>query len=272
MDKVWLAEMTWEEVQEAVTEGRVAVLPVGAVEQHGRHLPVDTDALLVESVIREAAKHFRQMVVCPTLPYGNSTHHLSYPGTISLGLHTFIEAVTEIVLCLGRHGFRKILLLNGHGGNRGPLNVAARLAQDRSPTPLLLALANYYSFGAQAIQAEVRESGQGGMAHACEYETSLYLYFKPELVKMDRAVRRIPISPIPEYIHADLMGDSPIALMVSEREPITAARDYTFSESGVAGDPTLASAEKGRKILERVVADLVGFLTRFYEIDNVEQS
>jgi len=266
MDKTWLSEMTWEDVQEAVASSRIAILPMGATEQHGQHLPVDTDTLLVESVVGEVAKRFKQVVVCPTLPYGNSTHHLPYAGTISLGPHTFIDAVTEIVLCLERHGFRKILLLNGHGGNRGPMSVAARLAQDKSPTPLLLALANYYSFGAKDVADGIRETGVGGMAHACEYETSLYLYFKPELVKMDRAVKRIPVSPIPEYIHSDLLGDSPIGLVVRAREPINSVGEHTFCASGVAGDPTLANAEKGRRILEKVVADLVQFLARFDEI------
>lgn len=266
MNRTLLSEMTWEDVKEAVAEKRIAVLPVGSTEQHGRHLPINTDAFLCESVIHEVARRFDKLVVCPTLPYGNSTHHFPYPGTISLGPHTFIDAVVEIVLSLERHGFRKILLLNGHGGNRAPLSVAARLAQDKTPEPLLIAVANYFNFGAKEVKEEVRETGVGGMAHACEYETSLYLYFKPELVRMEKAVKRIPVSPIPEYIHADLLGDSAVGLVVNERETNEAAWKYTYCDSGVAGDPTVASADKGKKIFERAVAGLTRFLERFYEI------
>lgn len=266
VDKTLLSEMTWEEVKEAVADRRIAVVPVGATEQHGRHLPVDTDTFLCESVIREVARRFEKLVVCPTFPYGNSTHHLSFAGTISLGPHAFIDAVADILLSLGRCGFHKMLLLNGHGGNRAHLSVAARLARDRSSTPLLTAVADYYNFGARSVAREVRETGVGGMAHACEYETSLYLHFNPEKVRMDRAVKRIPVSPIPEYVHADLLGDSAVGLVVSEGEPCEEARAYSYCDSGVAGDPTVASADKGGRIFELVVADLTGFLERFYQI------
>jgi creatinine amidohydrolase len=262
MGKTLLAEMTWPEVQECVAQQRIAVVPVGAVEQHGRHLPVNVDFFHCERVVHEAAKGLDSVVVLPTLTYGVSHHHIEYPGTISLSVTTFISVLCDILASLTKHGFRKVAIINGHGGNTASVSSAVSLFLQQEKQPPLIATANYYSFGASEV-AKLRESSVGGMAHAGEHETSVSLYLQPDLVQFDKAETRIPKSPLPHYVYADLLGNSAVGLSVSFSEPIKAARDYTFCDSGVAGDPLLATAAKGERIFELIVSDLVRFLTEF---------
>lgn len=262
MKKTLLAEMTWPEVKECVEQQKVAIVPVGAVEQHGRHLPVNIDFFHCEKVVHEVASRLDSVVVLPTLTYGISHHHIEYPGTISLSVTTFISVLCDVLASLTKHGFRKVAIINGHGGNSASISSAVSLFLQKEPHPPLIATASYFHFAAARV-ADLRESPVGGMAHAGEHETSLSLYLQPHLVHMDQAVKRIPESPIPEYVWADLVGNSAVGLAVSYNEPIPAAHDYTFCESGVAGDPLLATADKGKQFFDLIVEDMVSFLSKF---------
>ncbi len=265
MGKYLLSEMTWPEVKERIEANCIAVLPVGSLEQHGKHLPLNVDYFLVEKVVHYVAESREDMVVLPTIVYARSAHHLMYTGTISLQLETFINVVNDILVSLAKHGFRKVAIINGHGGNRGALSSAISKFQEVDIKHPLIVLANYYSFGTDKVK-EIRESGVGGMAHAGEYETSLSLYLQPDLVEMDKAVKRVPRSPIPEYIYADLLGDSPISMAVPYDCSSKTVWEYTFCESGVAGDPTVASKEKGEKIFNYVINDMHKFFDKLSEI------
>ena len=257
--------MSWPEVKECVENEYSVVLPVGSLEQHGKHLPLNVDYLLCERVVREAARQSGQILVLPTLVYGRSSHHFPYCGTVSLQLETFVNIINDILFSLYKHGFTRIIIVNGHGGNRGALAAAIGKFMEKDIKHPLIFLANYYSFGVEEVN-KIRESEKGGMAHAGEYETSLSLYLQPRLVEMEKAVKRIPLSPLPEYVYADLMGDSPLSMSVSYGEKEKSIWEYTFCESGVAGDPTVATEDKGRKIFEIVVKYMLAFFEKMKEL------
>jgi len=253
-----LSEMTWEDVKKAVEDNQVIVLPVGSTEQHGQHLPLDTDAFLCLSVAVEAAKRSGHAIVAPPVVFGYSPHHMSFPGTITVNPHTLMNLLVEVTLSLVNHGFKKVLLLNGHGGNRGPVATAASEAQVKSGRKAKIAAASYFDFGIEKVSSS-RDSELGGMCHSCEYETSLELFLRPQLVRKEKIKRCMPPEVIKDYVFYDLLKPSIVDMTLDTGE---------FSpESGVCGDPTVASAEKGRRFFNAVVDDMAEFLKKFYELE-----
>ncbi|MBV8816964.1 MAG: creatininase family protein, partial [Acidobacteriaceae bacterium] len=120
-------EFTWPEIREAVAGQRVAVLPVGTIEQHGPHLPLVTDVMTAAEMSRRAVAEIPdEAVLLPAVQYAFNEHHLDFPGTIAIAPDTFIAYVTDIGRSLAHHGFRKILLVNGHGSNVPFLDIVAR--------------------------------------------------------------------------------------------------------------------------------------------------
>jgi len=161
----------------------VVLLPTGATEQHGPHLPVGTDTMAVECIAREAAQRAGEritVVVAPTLPYGSSHHHLPFGGTMSLSTETYYRAVRELAESLIISGFRRIFILNGHGGNNELIQLVARdLALAH---PAHLAAASYWAIARDAlIRVEAHDYGRFP-GHAGAFETSLVLAMRPELV------------------------------------------------------------------------------------------
>src|SRR5580698_4546513 len=167
-----LQELSWPEVA-AVACSVPVVVPIAAVEQHGRHLPVYTDSMLLGEVVRRAAEPLGDRVVwTPLLWLGNSHHHLDFAGTLSAAPRTYLDVLGDLVDNLVQHGFRRIVLLNGHGGNIVPAQQAVFEARQRyrDRTDLLLLSATYWQFGGRPdglVQSE--------MGHACEWETSMIL-------------------------------------------------------------------------------------------------
>lgn len=242
-------ELTWPEVKRAAEAGRVAVVPIATIEDHGPHLPIDTDLRLCNAVCEEAVSRARdRAVVVPAINHGYSPHHLDFPGAISIGAHTLIDYGVDVCRSLAHHGFRKILIVNGHGSNTPFVDIVARLAVVE--TGVLAAAVNYWAApGVRAVAEALRESDKvGGMNHACEFETSLYLAIAPELVDMSEAVRELSHRPTENYWTDLIAGDGPLVMM----EPWSA-----LSESGVMGDPTKATAEKGRALLDAAAAGIV---------------
>ena len=243
---VWMSDMTYEDVANALKRPNVVLVPCGAIEQHGRHLPMDTDIRIASEFCRAAAESVRDEVavlVVPPLPFGISEHHMAFPGTLSVRPETFIAVLSEITECLVRHGFKRFILVNGHGGNQGALHVVAQKLR------LDAGAQHVYYFNEWLLAAEaferIRESPPGGANHACEYETSLYLEIAPQAVRVDRAVREMP-PPLVDGGVADLFVPGPYSWVQG--------RD--FSVSGVEGDPTLATAEKGRTLFAAAVGKL----------------
>jgi creatinine amidohydrolase len=242
--------LTWPEVSRAVQEDRVPIVPIGTLEDHGPHLPIDTDVTLVTAICRGAAEQLSdQTVLLPPIAHGYSPHHMDFPGTITIGWDTFCRYCTDVATSLVRHGFKRVLLVNGHGSNQNLVEMAARLTMVAEPESLVAAA--FYLSGSDSARtiADARESSRGGMAHACELETSLYLHLDPEAVDMSKAVdeRGYPSS---EHSWID-WTDGPLKLM-----PWWSS----FSESGVQGDATRATAEKGKLLFDAAVEEIVSFV------------
>jgi creatinine amidohydrolase len=242
--------LSWPEVGRAAAEGRVPVVPIGTLEDHGHHLPIDTDVTLVEAICRGACQERSdETVLLPPIVHGYSPHHMDFPGTITIGWDTFCRYCTDVTVSLVRHGFRRVLLVNGHGSNQNLVEMAARLAMVGEPESLVAAC--FYLSGPESAATidDVRDSDRGGMAHACELETSLYLHIAPEAVDMDKAVDERGYR---ETQHAWMdWSDGPLKLM-----PWWSS----FSNSGVQGDATSATPEKGKVLFDAAVAEIAAFV------------
>lgn len=183
MKKVLWQEMRRTEFEEAVKEGAVVVVPVGSLEQHGDHLPVYTDTGCCLAIAKGAAEAVADfpVLVLPPLWSGYSPHHMGYPGTITLKFHTFVEVLTQIAESVHAHGFRKILFLNGHGGNSAVIAaLRTKLATESGITAV-----GYTYWDLPGLGEEMKaacETDKGFIGHAAEIETSLQLYLQPEAV------------------------------------------------------------------------------------------
>jgi creatinine amidohydrolase len=249
-DPLEFGKLTWPEVARAARAGRVPVVPIGTLEDHGHHLPIDTDVKLTEEICRAAVTRLGEgAVLLPPIVHGYSPHHMDFPGTITIGWDTFCRYCTDVAVSLVRHGFRRVLLVNGHGSNQNLVETAARLAMVEEPAALVAAC--FYLSGPRAARAveRIRDSERGGMGHACELETSLYLHLQPDAVDMERSVdeRAYPSS---DNLWMD-WSDGPLKLM-----PWWSS----FSESGVQGDATKASPEKGAALFDAAVEEIAAFV------------
>jgi creatinine amidohydrolase len=240
--------MTWPEVKAAAARPCVAIVPIATLEDHGLHLPIDTDLLLCASVCELAASRAPdRIVLVPAINHGYSPHHMDFPGAVTIGAHTLIEYGLDVCKSLAHHGFERILIVNGHGSNAPFVDVIARLCVVQ--TGALTAAVNYWAApGVREAAESLRESPVGGMNHACEFETSLYLGLRPELVDMTQAVDECSHRPTKNYWTDLIAGDGPLAMMEQWSQ---------LSESGVMGDPTKATAEKGRVLLDAAANGVV---------------
>jgi creatinine amidohydrolase len=235
-------EMTWPEVKAAAARPCVALVPIATLEDHGPHLPIDTDLLLCASVCEMAASLAAdRAVVVPAINHGYSPHHMDFPGALTIGPHTLIDYGLDVCKSLAHHGFGRILIVNGHGSNTPFADIIARLTVVH--TGVLAAAVNYWAApGVATVANALRESEPiGGMNHACEFETSLYLALRPDLVDMSKAVAELSHRPSKNYWTDLITGDGPLAMMEFWSQ---------LSESGVMGDPSKATAEKGRALLD----------------------
>jgi creatinine amidohydrolase len=239
--------LTWEEMNDAIAAQRVVVLPTGSTEQHGPHLPLDVDSFLAESVCLELGRRAPDRVlVLPTVSFGLNRHHIDFPGTIHIEPEVFIAFCLNVTKSVAYHGFQKILIVNGHGSNTPLVDLVAR--KTVLATNSLCAAVNYYSLGVDAFQ-RIRETPV--MAHADEFETSLYLHLAPERVRMERAVAG-----------SDVMGKY---MSSDSTSPHVRFSDYwgRWTKVGVHGDPTAATAEKGKIIWDAVLSRLVELVDEF---------
>ncbi|HEY3184921.1 MAG TPA: creatininase family protein [Gaiellaceae bacterium] len=245
-----LGSLSWQEAAGLDAERTVAVIPVAALEQHGPHLPLDTDTFLVTTVVEAAAQLAGTrgpVLVPPTIFAGSSEHHMAFAGTISLRPETLAAVVRDVCLSLAQHDFRRLLIVNGHGGNRALL--AAAVQSIGAQAPVSIATLDYWTLAAEAV-TDLRESPPGGMAHACEFETSLMLHLRPESVRTELIAHEIPETRF-----------SLERLDLFERAPLTVHwKTHELSSSGVLGAPDLATAEKGRVFFEACVAGLADLI------------
>src|SRR5437588_2890755 len=251
-------KLTWPDVDDAVALGKVCVLPCGAVEQHGPHLPLDVDIVCPQGIAYGAGREVAdKMLVLPPVWYGYTGHAMDFPGTINTHYTTFIEQVLDIAKSLAYHGFKKILLLNGHGSNMPNLDLAARRANLETDAECrLCAWWNLLTVDKGFLPRWRQSKFPGGCAHACELETSLYLYLDGDNVRKDK-IKNGVISFNEEnspFNWVDLWSAGP-ATEISWTS--------SYSETGVLGEAELATAEKGRQVYEEAVKQLVRFVTWF---------
>ena len=247
-----LENLTWPEVKRLRPANKVVVLPLGSFEQHGRHLPLTTDTDIVTAVARGVEAARREKVLClPTLWPGHSTHHLFFPGTLSVSQMPYIQLVAELCRSMVKFGAAKVFLLNGHGGNDVPLRAVLRELKGECPK-VRFVFASYWSLAAESIK-RVRESELGGLGHACEMETSIMLHLCPERVKMRLAKRDGP-KHTDRYRKSDMLYGRPV-YFVNEFHEVT--------KTGTIGQPELATAEKGKEFLAGIVKEVTEFVDEF---------
>jgi creatinine amidohydrolase/Fe(II)-dependent formamide hydrolase-like protein len=179
--------LTWPEINTAVAEQRAIILPIGSVEQHGYHLPLDVDMRLSTAVCHGAGQALAgEALVMPSACYGYCHHVMDFPGTMNIEPTTFVKYHLDITRSLAYHGFKRIILVNGHGSN-GPL-VEQVGRQTNLQTDALCCTFSWWQLVADYWNAELRDSTiPGGCAHACELETAMYMHIAPEDVR-SRAV------------------------------------------------------------------------------------
>ena len=225
MKKILWQEMRRTEIEEAAKVDAVVIIPVGSTEQHGDHLPVNTDMNCCYAVAQRAAQSIDEfsVLVLPPIWMGFSPHHMAYPGSITLKYHTFVEVLTQVVASVHAHGFKKILILNGHGGNRSIVD-SLRLKLTYEDGIPLVAYTYWEMPSVPEEMKRISQTDEGSIGHAGEMETSLQLYLQPELVDIGSAAQ-IP---------------------------------------GIWGDPTSGSREKGEQIVNAAVNALVKILRDYH--------
>jgi creatinine amidohydrolase len=247
------AELRLPEVADRLGPDSVLIQPLGAVEQHGPHLPLATDLLVVDAVTRAAVAVYgdrHDLWLLPPLGYSKSNEHAWAPGTVWLSATTLLAVLDDVGRSLATTPARRLVLFNGHGGNSALLGVAARDLR------LAHGLATFVMHPRlppdQGGDSPASELGMG--IHAGLDETSLVLHLRPDLVDMDAAVRSVP-EHLAEFRHVRFGGAVGFGWLSDD-----------FGTGGVIGDPTGATAERGKRMLEGMVAaagDALGEVARF---------
>jgi creatinine amidohydrolase len=227
-------EMTFPELRQVSRAGTLVLAPIAAVEQHSRHLAVLTDTVLVTGVAEGVERRLPDSVVLlPTLWFGASHHHLRFGATLSASVDVHIDLLCDLLTPLLDDGWLRVLVLNGHGGNIDTMQTALRRLQPRY-RDRILAAASYWDLAAAELAA-LAEGPRKTMGHACEFETSMMLALRPDLVRRDQ------IRDDPPREDAALCG-------------LYLAEDMKQrTDHGAVGYPELATAEKGRAFLDAAV-------------------
>jgi creatinine amidohydrolase len=244
-----LQNLTWPDVA-SLSKDTPIIFPVAALEQHGRHMPVFTDSMLMGEIARRAEERLGDRALFAPLQWlGNSHHHMDFPGTLSAEPRLYLDLLCGLLENFIQHGFKRLLILNGHGGNDVPGKQAVfeTRQRHRNRKDLLLAFVTYWNLAPEAHKAHP-DLKQSVMGHACEWETSMVLRLAPHLVKDH------PNVPPQSFGNAF--------------EP--ASRGWTMtdrSEHGHIGDPRSASAEKGEALFETFTIGAVAMIERIIAWD-----
>jgi len=242
-DFIW-GEMTWPEAEERLRKVDIALLPVGSVEQHGPHLPLDNDAFDAEYLARriaDACSHPKPLVL-PLIPYGVSYEHDDFKGTVGVSNDALSRFVYDIGMSVARNGINKLVIINGHGGNNAALNYASQMITRDARIFVCV------DTGETSDVDIYRLIETPNDIHAGEIETSTSLAVRPHLVRMDKAVRAVP------------RFSSKYLNFTSKRGISWHAHTKRISKSGVLGDPTRATAEKGEIFWKIMIAHLVALV------------
>jgi creatinine amidohydrolase len=227
-------EMTAPELRQVSRSETVVIAPIAACEQHSDHLAVFTDTVLVTGVAEGVERLLpRSALLLPTQWMGASHHHLRFGGTLSLDVDTHEQMIIELLTPLLDDGYQRVMVLNGHGGNIDTMQMAMRKLRSRY-TQRIVCAASYWDLAARELAA-LGEGPRKSMGHACEYETSMMLHLRPDLVRRDK-------------IKDDPAKDDPVLRGLFLGEDM-----YQRTDHGAVGYPELATAEKGKAFLAAAV-------------------
>jgi len=262
-NKIAYEKLNWTEVNEVIAQGRVALLPTGSIEGHGPHCPIDTDSVIADGICHRVAEKIpEKVIVLPPLMLGLSGYHMDFPGTLTLSEGTYIQVVYEVCSALAYHGFKRILIINGHGGNQPALDLASRKVMNQNPGILCGVLAYYMTpRAAQIDQKSAQAQGlSGSQDHGGFGETSCYLAFDPEPVDMSKAIKA-------EIPYKSSFGfaaeDAPVLLM-----PYWSS----VTPMGVMGDPRTANSKYGNEYIDVAVDEIAEIVVQFQEMQVNERN
>ncbi len=240
MEKIRLEEMTWVEAKEALEKAKVVIIPLGAIEAHGPHLPLGTDNFIVERIAEEVAKKIGGIVL-PVIKYGQVWSLINFPGSLTVSEDSLFRFLVDICLSLHKHGAKNFAFISFHIGNATVIKKTARYLKDNYDL-------NVFYFASSGL-SKIREfcdskQWHKNYFHAEEIETSLMLYIKPDLVDMAKAKACYPDKKIFEFYPQ---------------------KWDELTDIGVIGDPTVATREKGEKMLEVIINEIVELLRKGLE-------
>lgn len=179
------AHLKWPEIDNLIKENCVVLVPLGATEEHGHHLPLNVDTKIVLNICRNAAERTKMDVLLPPIPFGFESHHMGFPGTIDIPSSILIEFGRAVTGSLAKHGFRHILLVNGHGSNRPIIDLIARNTIVDYPNTLCASISWWELQKVRDVAKGILTSAP--TSHGCDLETSLYLYLDEDLVDMKKS-------------------------------------------------------------------------------------
>ena len=260
MAEPWRYEkLTWPEIDEAIQARKVVVVPVGSTEQHGPHLPLDVDVVCPTGIAQAAARSAPDgMLVMPALTHGYTAHVMDFPGTVNIHWEHFINYVLDVGKSLAYHGFKKIIFLNGHGSNAPNLDLAARRVNlETDAQCIATSWWTLLTVDPEFLPAWRESRYPGGCAHAGELETSVYLYLDGDHVRSDKIKDgeiAFNVKEPSKFRWVDLFG-------AGAGTPISWTASYT--DSGVLGQATLATAEKGERAVTEAARQLADLVAEF---------
>lgn len=247
--------LTRDEIKDIDKEKAIVFLPTAATEQHGAHLPVGTDSIILSTLIDKFIKKetFQQgsLIFAPQLSIGKSNEHMGFAGTLTFGTQTYYSMLHDIAKAISRSGFKKLVLLNSHGGNTDMLNLISRDLRIDFDLEVFVFDWWFTPFWNKGLEG-LKESGTYGVFHACELETSLMLYARPDLVHMELAVDEEPAECLRDNDFVTVFGPYNAGWKTSD-----------ISKSGVIGAPTYATSEKGKRLFDYAVKELKDIISAF---------
>ena len=256
----FLPYLSWTEVAALPDKANtVIVLPTGSIEQHGPHLPCSVDTVICSGVVGHALARLPADIpafALPPITYGKSEEHLHFPGTVTLDGPTLLETVTQVGESVYRSGFRKLLIVNGHGGQPQVMEMAARELRLRHGDYVVVP---HSTWRVALVAGRYLSEREKRLAmHAGHAETAIMLALAPETVHMERAVTNYP-------------PDFPCPTLSSDGRPAAAWSARDFGESGVIGDPLPATAEQGHAILDSLAESWARGITELHHARWVER-
>ena len=251
--------MIWDQLTspelDALDRSIPVILPVAAIEQHGLHLPLATDRMIVEYFCKQLHEDIpEQVLILPVMSVGCSEHHMEFTGSLTLQHDTFLHQAEDILGSVAKHGFKNLIIYNSHGGNLGISQVILEHFGVRHPECRVI-LITWWKIVAEAL-FDLNETGEGGVGHAGEFETSLMMLIAPELVHHDKIGDKQNQQSF-EWANGDMIRGPKASLYRSMK---------TMTPNGVFGDVRKISAGKGQKITDLAVGGLKEIVLDLYHV------